>query len=227
MNEADQFEAIVTEHYKPLYRFALSLSRSEADALDLTQHTFHVWALKGHQLRNVTKVKTWLYTTLYRAFLQVKRRHKQFPLQELEMTVEDLPTVAPVQEDRADALQVLPALSRVDQVYQAAVALFYLEDYAYQEIANLLEVPVGTVKSRIARGVEQLRGLLLAEGPRSHSGLGHSVFPAPPEIQTPSAPERNPSRSRPGPALVRVISEWEGDEWDLSSTRIREPVGAA
>jgi RNA polymerase sigma-70 factor (ECF subfamily) len=58
MNSADPFEAIVTEHYEPLYRFAMSLTRVEHDARDLTQQTFYVWAKKGHQLRDSSKVKT-------------------------------------------------------------------------------------------------------------------------------------------------------------------------
>ena len=53
----------------PLYRFALSLSRQESDAADLTQQTFFLWASKGHQLRDQSKVKTWLFTSLYREFL--------------------------------------------------------------------------------------------------------------------------------------------------------------
>jgi len=166
MNSAEQFEAIVSEHYEPLFRFALGLTRSESDACDLTQQTFYVWATKGHQLRDFTKVKTWLYTTLHRAFLQGRRRQSRFPQQELDDAVEQLPAASPVLADRVDALQVLPALARVDEKFQAAVALFYLEDYAYKDIAVILEVPVGTVKSRIARGVMQLREIM-SDDPRA------------------------------------------------------------
>jgi RNA polymerase sigma factor (sigma-70 family) len=167
MNSADPFEAIVSEHYEPLYRFALSLTRAEADARDLTQHTFYVWAAKGHQLRDRSKAKTWLYTTLRRAFLQGRRRQSRFPQQELDEAIEQLPADAPVLADQADALQVLPALARVDEKFQAAVALFYLEDYAYKDIAAILDVPVGTVKSRIARGIAQLREILLSDESRA------------------------------------------------------------
>jgi RNA polymerase sigma-70 factor, ECF subfamily len=52
-------------------------------------------------------------------------------------------------------------LNKVDSQFQSAVALFYLEDYSYNEIAVILEVPLGTVKSRIARGLAQLRALVL------------------------------------------------------------------
>ena len=71
MNPSEQFEAIVSEHYEVLFKFAISLTRSENDAADLTQHTFHVWATKGHQLRDQSRVKPWLFTTLHRAFLSL------------------------------------------------------------------------------------------------------------------------------------------------------------
>ena len=69
MAEGVNFEDLVACHYGPLYQFAFSLTRDEADACDLTQQTFCIWAAKGHQLRDVSKVKTWLFTTLHREFL--------------------------------------------------------------------------------------------------------------------------------------------------------------
>ncbi len=160
MNSADQFETIVCDHYEPLFRFAMSLTRSESDAWDLTQHTFYVWATKGYQLRDLSKIKTWLFTTLHRAFLETQRRQIRFPHQDLEGVSEQLPASSPELSDHVDSAQVLPALGQVDEVYQAAVALFYLEDCSYKEIAEILAVPLGTVKSRIGRGIVQLRGIL-------------------------------------------------------------------
>ena len=72
------FEQLVEDYYMPLYRFALSLSRQESDAADLTQQTFFLWASKGHQLRDKSKVKTWLFTSLYREFLGRKRQQDRF-----------------------------------------------------------------------------------------------------------------------------------------------------
>ena len=68
------FESVVDRYYRPLYQFAFSLTRTEADASDLTQQTFYVWATKGHQLRDEAKVKPWLFTTLHREFLKTQRR---------------------------------------------------------------------------------------------------------------------------------------------------------
>ena len=169
MNSADPFEMIVSEHYENLFRFAMSLTRAESAALDLTQQTFYVWATKGHQLRDTSKVKTWLFTTLHRAFLQSRRRGNRFFHHELEEVADELPVVSPDVVNRADCSRVLPALAQVDELYRAALALFYLEDYSYKEMAVILDVPVGTVKSRLARGIEQLRESFLGEDSRGSS----------------------------------------------------------
>jgi len=155
-----EFERLVALYYEPLYQFAFSLARDESDACDLTQQTFCIWAAKGHQLRDASKVKTWLFTTLHREFLGIRRKQTRFPQVELEQAAPELPVVSPAAISRLDTEQVLDALARVDDIYQAPVALFYLEDYSYKEIAEILNVPLGTVKSRLARGLGQLQQLL-------------------------------------------------------------------
>jgi RNA polymerase sigma-70 factor, ECF subfamily len=164
MSSADQFETIVSEHYEALFRFAMSLTRSECDAQDLTQQTFYIWATKGHQLRDISKVKSWLYTTLHRAFLIGRRRQNRFTHQDLETVSQQLPAVSPKGGHQTDCSQALLALAKVDEIFQAAVALFYLEDCSYKEIAEILDLPLGTVKSRIARGIVQLREILMPDG---------------------------------------------------------------
>jgi RNA polymerase sigma-70 factor (ECF subfamily) len=154
------FESLVARFYAPLYQFAFSLTRAEADACDLTQQTFTIWAVKGHQLRDATKVKTWLFTTLHREFLESRRRQTRFPHFDLDTAESELPVVSPSAVSQLDAAQVLDSLAQVDEVYQAPVALFYLQDCSYNEIAEILGVPLGTVKSRLARGLGQLQHLL-------------------------------------------------------------------
>lgn len=161
------FESVVALYYEPLYQFAFSLARTEADACDLTQQTFYVWAAKGHQLQDASKVKTWLFTTLYRQFLETRRRATRFPHHELEAVDHELPVMLPQAISDLDTAQVLAALARVDEVFQAPVTLFYLEDCAYKDIAEILDVPMGTVKSRIARGIGQLQKLLADTGSRA------------------------------------------------------------
>src|SRR5215471_9597511 len=122
------FESLVAQYYEPLYQFAFSLTRAEADACDLTQQTFYIWSTKGHQLRDVSKAKTWLFTTLHRAFLAGRRRQVRFPHHELTDSESELPVVAAETPTGIDSDEALQALGRIDEIYRGAVALFYLED---------------------------------------------------------------------------------------------------
>jgi len=153
----------------------MSLTRTESDACDLVQQTFLTWATKGHQLQDPSKAKSWLFTTLHRCFLESRRRTARFPHLEISEAEAELPSVEPELVTHLDAQDVLELLGRVDAQFQAAVALFYLEDYSYGEIAAILEIPLGTVKSRIARGLAQLKELVLrkASSPGERkAGLG-------------------------------------------------------
>jgi len=154
------FESLVDLHYGQLYRFAMSLTRAESDACDLVQQTFLTWATKGHQLQDPSKAKAWLFTTLHRCFLESRRRITRFPHLEISEAELELPFVEPELVNRLDAADILKILEQVDPQFQAAIALFYLEDYSYNDIAAILDVPLGTVKSRIARGLAQLRDLV-------------------------------------------------------------------
>ena len=155
-NEA--FAALVDAHYAPLYRFALSLARNSSDAGDLVQQTFFIWATKGHGLRELSKAKSWLFTTLYREFLRGRRRDarstsiEDLPPAEKELAAEDVDRVSKI-----DASLVMTALQTVDETFRAQLTLFYIEDMSYQEIAEALDVPIGTVMSRLSRGKSQLR----------------------------------------------------------------------
>lgn len=159
------FEGLVNAYYAMLYQFAFSLTRDEAEACDLVQQTYCIWAEKGHQLRDRSKAKTWLFTTLHREFLGARRRSTRFPHLELELAEAELPTVSLPAITQLDTAQVLQALARLDGIYQAPIALFYLQDYSYNEIAEILDVPVGTIKSRLSRGLNQLHEMLAYNPP--------------------------------------------------------------
>ncbi len=155
------FMHLVDAHYQALYRFALSLARREADACDLVQQTFYIWATKGSSLRDAAKAKTWLFTTLYREFLRGRRRDGRLTaLEDLPPSEQDLPAESIDHVRRLDGARVVDMLHQVDEVFRAPLTLFYLEDLSYQEIAETLEVPIGTVMSRLSRGKAQLRTAL-------------------------------------------------------------------
>lgn len=141
----------------PLYRFALSLSRKESDAADLTQQTFFLWASKGHQLRDASKVKTWLFTSLYREFLGRKRQQDRFVEADDSVEVIRAQAVPASVVNQLDGDIVQRALLSLEEIYRAPLTLFYLQQISYKEIAATLEIPIGTVMSRISRGKKQLR----------------------------------------------------------------------
>jgi RNA polymerase sigma-70 factor (ECF subfamily) len=172
---APDFEQIVDAHYAPLYRFALSLARGEAAAADLTQQTFYLWASRGHQLRDAGKVKSWLFTTLYREFLNLHRRETRFPHADLDAETADIPEQSGSIADSIDGAAAVEALRQIDPVFRAPLTLFYLEEFSYREIATVLGIPAGTVMSRLSRGKSLLRKLLL----RDRTDTARKIVPMP------------------------------------------------
>jgi RNA polymerase sigma-70 factor (ECF subfamily) len=166
------FEKLVEDYYMPLYRFALSLSRQESEAADLTQQTFFLWASKGHQLRDATKVKTWLFTSLYREFLGRKRQSDRFVEAENNLEVINAQTVPASVVAQLDGDIVQRALLALEEIYRAPLTLFYLQQLSYKEIAATLEIPIGTVMSRISRGKAQLRKALSDPASLTNGGDG-------------------------------------------------------
>jgi RNA polymerase sigma-70 factor (ECF subfamily) len=154
------FTKLVEEYYMPLYRFAYSLSRQESDAADLTQQTFLLWASKGHQLRDPSKVKTWLFTSLYREFLGKRRHQERFVESEETEQVIAAQSVSPSVFEQMDEKIVQRALLDLEEIFRAPLTLFYLQQLSYKEIASALAIPIGTVMSRISRGKQQLRKAL-------------------------------------------------------------------
>jgi RNA polymerase sigma-70 factor (ECF subfamily) len=156
------FEDLVKRFYPSLYRFALSLAKTEADACDLTQQTFQHWAQKGHQLRDATRVKAWLFTTLYREFVSAWNHKIRYVHHEIEEIHHELPVLQPKQAEEMDRQIFLEVLMEIEEIYRTPLALFYLEDYSYKEIAEILQIPIGTVMSRISRAKLQMKVKLTA-----------------------------------------------------------------
>jgi RNA polymerase sigma factor (sigma-70 family) len=155
-------EAIVGRFYASLYRFALSLTKNEAEAGDLTQQTFFILAQRSHQIRDTSKVKCWLFTTLRREFLRALRIQSSHPHVEFRPEIHDGPSLSTDALRALDAKAVIDALSEIEPTYRTAVELFYLSELSYKEIAQTLDIPIGTVMSRLSRGKEQLKAILAA-----------------------------------------------------------------
>lgn len=154
------FSEAVDRFYEPLYRFAYSLAKNPHEASDVTQQTFLIFAKKAGDLRDQSKIKSWLFTTLYREFLRVRRRASTISSYEPELLEAEAPAVHPDMARAIDGHQAMETLEAVDEVYRTPLTLFYVDDLSYKEIAEILEIPIGTVMSRLSRGKSQLKAAL-------------------------------------------------------------------
>lgn len=170
--EAEAFDAFCVRYTADVYAFLIRLTEDQEEARDLTQETF-LRALKAvKNFRGDADLKTWLFRIAINEsrnrFRWWKRRRSnvtvsldaQNPLTETPLS-ESLPSAAAdpetlaLQRERERALR--EALRELPDNFREAVILRDIEGFAYEEIAVMLETNVGTVKSRIARGREELR----------------------------------------------------------------------
>ena len=157
-------EQLVTEHYAPLYRYAYRLSGCAADAEDLTQETFCTAQMKMSQLRDPARAKSWLFSILRNAYLRRRRddKHQHFvPVEFLNDVAETPPDPLPPVEPE----QLQQALNELPEVFRTPIILYYFEDFSYRDIAEQMELPIGTVMSRLARAKAHLRCQLCLPDP--------------------------------------------------------------
>ena len=174
MSESDYEDALVN-FYEGLYAFGYSLTGNEDDASELTQETFYRLLTRGATVRDSSKVKSWLFTTLYRIFLGWEQRRALLPHFEISSVENE---IAPVTQEQMDVLldnAVRDSLLELEERYRAPLMLFYLNDHSYEEIASILAVPIGTVMSRLSRGKALLRQRLAtrAIGTEANSKITH------------------------------------------------------
>jgi RNA polymerase sigma-70 factor (ECF subfamily) len=178
VNEAD-YEQAVNSFYEGLYRFAFSLAGNADDACELTQETFARLFAKGGQLRDRSKVKAWLFTTLYRLYLGWKRRETRYPHLEITSVEDELPPVTPETLDKLENEMVSRSLLELEERYRVPLALYYFQNHSYAEISEMLDVPVGTIMSRLSRAKELMRKSLAAKS----IGAERNVIPINPAEQ--------------------------------------------
>jgi len=150
------FAELIDSHYDSLYRYAFRLSGTSADAEDLTQETFGKAINRVDQLRDPDKARGWLYRILRNVYLHRLRddkRRRCIPLDNLG----DLAAEPPAATLDIDPAELQAALNELDETFRTPLILFYFEDFSYRDIAEQLELPIGTVMSRLARAKAYLR----------------------------------------------------------------------
>jgi RNA polymerase sigma-70 factor (ECF subfamily) len=149
-------QQLVDSHYESLYRYAYRLSGSAADAEDLTQETFCKAQLQLHQLREPSRAKAWLFTILRNAFLhrvRTEQSHRQLPIEAIGNLAGPPPEPPAVVEPE----ELQKALNDLPEPFRTPLILFYFEEFSYRDIADQMDLPIGTVMSRLARAKAHLR----------------------------------------------------------------------
>lgn len=171
------FEDEALPHLDAVYRFALRLSGSPDQASDLVQETFLRAYRSWDQYTRGTRAKSWLFTICRNVYLRGRervKRHEELveqnverddtlpdPVNPLWASVDTLDPEGRFFDELVDG-EILEAVEALPEDYRVVVVLSDIEGLAYQEIAELLEVPVGTVKSRLFRGRRRLQEALYA-----------------------------------------------------------------
>lgn len=164
MDESARLEMarqLVRDEYQIVYRFAYRLSGSHADAEDLTQQTYLQACQKLDQLRSGERARPWLLTIVRHCFLKSRKKQRHWSL-----PGDDAEWVAgrqPVWPEEIDEEQLQQVLGEMPEVFRTPVLLYYFEEMSYREISSLLDVPIGTIMSRLARGKETLRARLMEQ----------------------------------------------------------------
>jgi RNA polymerase sigma-70 factor (ECF subfamily) len=154
-----RFEAEALVHLDALYSFALKLTHSRDDAEDLVSDTMLRALDRWEQYRLGTNIRAWLFTILYHAFVSRKRRidarEVQLPDDADAWSALDTRDEQDPEEDFYDSFvdeEVTRAIDALPDEYRTAVILSDLQGLRYAEIAQILDIPEGTVKSRLFRG---------------------------------------------------------------------------
>ena len=160
---AEQLREWVEQHYALLYRYAFRLSGSAADAEDLTQQAFLTAQRKMTQLREPSHAKAWLCTIIRNSYLKSfrnKNAGNEVSLSNVAEPAGDIPD-NPV----LDTEELQTVLNELPEDFRTPLILFYFEDFSYKQIAEQMDVPLGTAMSRLARAKEYLRRRLTTEQP--------------------------------------------------------------
>ena len=164
MADAD-FQRDALQHLNALYNFAMYLTRNPPEADDLVQETYLRAFRFSHRFQTGTHLRAWLFQILRNTFLTFYRlREREAAIAENGVPDWDTPMFHDTPLDEGTAMEAHTdlerAMRRLPEEFRTVLLLAEVEGMPLEEVARVMECPVGTVKSRIFRAKERLRGLL-------------------------------------------------------------------
>jgi len=155
-----EFETVALPLIDDLFRFTLRVTRNRTEAEDIVQEAyFEAWK-SFHRFERGTNCRAWMFKILFHMIQRSRRRWVQFNSKLTDIGEDSIEeTIAyepPVSEDLSDE-DVIAALDRLPQSYSEVIVLADVHEFAYREIAEILDIPIGTVMSRLNRGRKLLR----------------------------------------------------------------------
>ncbi len=157
-------QRLIDDHLDAVYRYAYRLTGAVQDAEDLTQQVFLLAQQRLDQLREVERARGWLCTILRNCFLRMVQQTQPVPATNVGLNMESVPA-EDVSGRAVDSDELQAALDELPAEFRVVVAMYYFEDCSYREIAEKLDLPMGTVMSRLARAKGHLRAKLLESEP--------------------------------------------------------------
>lgn len=153
-------EPRIEQHIPSLRRYARALLGERSRADDLVQDTLErAWG-RLHLWRSGSDLRAWLFTIMHNLYVnQLRQNHNSLVGVSLDEEALNIPIRA-TQEDGLEMHDLMAALSRLPDEFREVVLLVGLEQLRYEEVAQVLGIPTGTVMSRLARGRERLRALM-------------------------------------------------------------------
>ncbi len=142
-----------------LRRFALALTRNPDMADDLVQDTVERALSRWYLCKPGLALRPWLFAILRNLHISGHRKRARM-LVEAETEIENLESAAPAAEDRMELIQVLQMLGQLPEEQRAAILLVSVEGFSYAETARILNIPIGTLMSRLSRGRRKLRDMV-------------------------------------------------------------------
>ena len=151
------FEHILSFYEKAIYNYCLRVLKNSQNASDVTQETFIKVYLHRKDIDPEKNIKTWIFTIATNTIYDLIRGKKRRPEVSLDLESETISSLKAYYIEEGLVSDVDKALTQINPEYKEALLLFYQQGFAYKEIADILGMPINTVKTHIARGKEQLK----------------------------------------------------------------------